>query len=225
MSNLINEFDFPLEWSHGEVIVAEISSEELKQYPILKNITNGDCTKYSENWWRCKVNPEEWNRTKNFINKKENAETCIKIGEKCYRIDFVTCCTKDVEITDISLGRCACPPNNTEMYRQQGDGGYGIDGRYGRNGQNNEIGLLLIVAISNNQSIGTDMLTSKIEIKNSTNITVANYSFDIPFYIKGNSSINNQVTMFVPGPGEYEVDVEVLEKDKIIAQRYTNITV
>lgn len=215
---IINEFDFPLEWSHGDVRVAEITSEELKQYPILKNLSNSDCTKYSESWWRCKVSHEEWNRTKNFIDKKENAETCIKIGEKCYRIDFVTCCTKDVEITDISLGRCACPPNNTEMYRQQQ--GNGRDGRYGRNEQNNEIGLLLIVTIQNNQSIGTSMLTSKIEIKNSANIIVANYSSDVPFYIKSNSSINNQVTIFVPGPGEYEIDFQVLEKDKIIAQRY-----
>lgn len=202
---VIRESDFPKEWSHGEVEVAEITEEELNQYPILQNLTSGDCIKYDVNWWRCKVDPEKWNRTKNFISTKKNADVCIKIGEKCYTIEFVTCCTRDIDITELVVVHCACPP---DMPQEEQD--------------SNET-LMVIVRYQNNQSASTDMLNYVMRIKNSSNVLLE--TKDMMGYIGGNSSGGIYTTATFRGPGEYSLEIQIFEKDKIIAQRSTNITI
>ncbi|HEY9206882.1 MAG TPA: hypothetical protein VIO58_13300 [Candidatus Methanoperedens sp.] len=202
---VIRESDFPKEWSHGEVEVAEITTEELNQYPILQNLISGDCTKYDVNWWRCKVDSDKWNRTKNFISTKKNTDVCIKIGEKCYTIDFVTCCTRDIDITDIFVGRCACPPNTPQQELESNEP------------------LMVVVTIQNNQSASTDMLNYMIKIKKSSNVLLE--TKEMMGYIRGNSSGGISTTATFPGPGEYSLEIQIFEKDKMIAQRSTNITV
>lgn len=203
---IIREFDFPSEWRNSEIKYAEVTREELNQYPTLKKTINGEgCTKYDENLWRCKVDTDEWNITNNFINNKENIDTCIKIGGNCYSIDFVICCTNNIEIESI-VPLCTC--DDGEIYLEE-----------------NDTNSMIIITIQNNQSLGTDMLTLSINIKNSSNITVSKLDSDTRFYIKDNSSLSSFATMNIPGPGEYEIEVKIFEDEEIIAQRSVAIDV
>lgn len=67
----IKKFDAP----QGEY--AEVTAEELKGYPALEKALSGEgCKKFNEDRWYCKVHPDEWRRTSDFINKKQ----CDRLG-------------------------------------------------------------------------------------------------------------------------------------------------
>ena len=54
-----------------------VTADELKGYPALEKALSGEgCTKFNENSWYCKVHPDEWRRTSDFINKKQ----CDRLG-------------------------------------------------------------------------------------------------------------------------------------------------
>ncbi len=62
----IKKFDAP----QGDY--AELTADELKGYPTLEKALSGEgCTKFNEYSWYCKVDPDEWSRTLDFVNKKQ----------------------------------------------------------------------------------------------------------------------------------------------------------
>ncbi len=82
----ITKFDTP----HGEY--SELTADELKEYPALEKALSGEgCTKLNENSWYCKVDPDEWRWTLDFVNKKhlKGSVPLFKINEKYYEIDFM----------------------------------------------------------------------------------------------------------------------------------------
>ncbi len=79
--------------------------------------------------------------------------------------------------------------------------------------------------VQNNQDIDTGILTLQVKIREpSTNLIVAEKNSDIG-YIKSKSSYSNSVSLTVPNPGEYGIEVQVLEGAKILAQYYTPVNV
>lgn len=79
--------------------------------------------------------------------------------------------------------------------------------------------------IQNNQDTDTGILTLQVKIREpSTNLIVAEKNSDIG-YIKSKSSYSNSVSLIVSNPGEYGIDVQVLEGAKILAQYYTPVNV
>ena len=83
----------------GYDYVSNITLEELSRYPELEKMLNGeDCTIH-QGYSNCKVNPEEWNKIREFLNSKSIRDrsgrgTCYKFGEKygekCFMFGFVT---------------------------------------------------------------------------------------------------------------------------------------
>ncbi len=79
--------------------------------------------------------------------------------------------------------------------------------------------------VLNNQDADTGILTLQVKVREpSTNLIVAEKNSDIG-YIKSKSSYSNSVSLTVSDPGEYGIDVEVLEGAKIMAQYYTPVNV
>ncbi len=79
--------------------------------------------------------------------------------------------------------------------------------------------------VQNNQDADTGILTLQVKIREpSTNLIVAEKNSDIG-YIKSKSSYSNSVSLTVSNPGEYGIDVQVLEGAKILAQYYTPVNV
>jgi len=65
----IKKFDAP----QGKY--SEVTADEFKGYPALEKALSGEgCTKYdsNEDSWYCKVDPDEWRRTKVFFEKKRH---------------------------------------------------------------------------------------------------------------------------------------------------------
>jgi len=82
-------------------------------------------------------------------------------------------------------------------------------------------GLTVTPFIQNNQNKDTGVLSIRVKIKDpSTNLIVAEKDADIG-YIKSKSQAFNSVSLTVPRPGEYEIEVQVFEKDRTVAQYYT----
>ncbi len=76
--------------SQGEY--AELTADELKGYLALEKALSGEgCTKFNEDSWYCKVDPDEWRRTSDFIRKKQLTVSApfFKINEKYYKIGFM----------------------------------------------------------------------------------------------------------------------------------------
>ncbi len=79
--------------------------------------------------------------------------------------------------------------------------------------------------IQNNQNVDTGILILQVKIREpSTNLIVAEKDSDIG-YIKSKSSYSNSVSLTVSNPGEYGIEVQVLEGAKILAQYYTPVNV
>lgn len=79
--------------------------------------------------------------------------------------------------------------------------------------------------VQNNQDIDTGILTLQVKIREpSTNLIVAEKNSDIG-YIKSKSSYSNSVSLTVSNPGEYGIEVQVLEGATILAQYSTAVTV
>ncbi len=79
--------------------------------------------------------------------------------------------------------------------------------------------------IQNNQNVDTGILTLQVKIREpSTNLIVAEKDSDIG-YIKSKSSYSNSVSLTISSPGEYGIEVQVLEGAKILAQYYTPVNV
>lgn len=79
--------------------------------------------------------------------------------------------------------------------------------------------------VQNNQNTDTGILTLQVKIREpSTNLIVAEKNSDIG-YIKSKSSYSNSVSLTVPNPGEYGIEVQVIEGAKILAQYYTPVNV
>lgn len=79
--------------------------------------------------------------------------------------------------------------------------------------------------VQNNQNTDTGILTLQVKIREpSTNLIVAEKNSDIG-YIKSKSSYSNSVSLTIPNPGEYGIEVQVLEGAKILAQYYTPVNV
>jgi hypothetical protein len=79
--------------------------------------------------------------------------------------------------------------------------------------------------VQNNQDADTGILTLQVKVREpSTNLIVAEKNSDIG-YIKSKSSYSNSVSLTVSNPGEYGIDVQVLEGAKILAQYYTPVDV
>ncbi len=79
--------------------------------------------------------------------------------------------------------------------------------------------------VQNNQDADTGILTLQVKIKEpSTNLIVAEKNSDIG-YIKSKSSYSNSVSLTVSNPGEYGIEVQVLEGAKILAQYYTPVNI
>ena len=79
--------------------------------------------------------------------------------------------------------------------------------------------------IRNDQDTDTGSLTVKIKIKEpSTNLIVSQKDSDIG-YIKSKSSSSSIVTLKVPDPGEYAVEVQVFEGGKLLTQYVAPVTV
>lgn len=86
--------------------------------------------------------------------------------------------------------------------------------------------LIVTPYIQNNQNTDTGVLTIKVKIRDPTsNIIVAEKDSDIG-YIKSKSGASNSVTLAVANPGEYGVEVQLLESGgKIVAQGYSSVTI
>jgi hypothetical protein len=79
--------------------------------------------------------------------------------------------------------------------------------------------------VQNNQDADTGILTLQVKIREpSTNLIVAEKNSDIG-YIKSKSSYTSSVSLTVSNPGEYGIEVQVLEGAKILAQYSTPVTV
>src|SRR3990170_1631461 len=79
--------------------------------------------------------------------------------------------------------------------------------------------------VQNNLNADTGVLTLIIKIREpSTNLIVAEKESDMG-YIKSKSSAYNMVSLTVADPGEYGVEVQVLEGGKLVAQNYVPVTV
>jgi hypothetical protein len=79
--------------------------------------------------------------------------------------------------------------------------------------------------VQNNQDTDTGILTLQVKIREpSTNLIVAEKNSDIG-YIKSKSSYTSSVSLTVSNPGEYGIEVQVLEGAKILAQYSTPVTV
>ncbi|HWQ96227.1 MAG TPA: hypothetical protein VN368_02525 [Candidatus Methylomirabilis sp.] len=79
--------------------------------------------------------------------------------------------------------------------------------------------------IRNDKDTDTGKLTARIKIREpSTNLIVAEKDSDIG-YIKSKSSTFNSVSLKVSDPGEYMVEVEVLEGGKILTQSAAPVTI
>ncbi|SNQ60200.1 DUF7490 domain-containing protein [Candidatus Methanoperedens nitratireducens] len=79
--------------------------------------------------------------------------------------------------------------------------------------------------VQNNQNTDTGILTLQVKIREpSTNLIVAEKNSDIG-YIKSKSSYSNSVSLTVSNPGEYGIEVQVLEGAKILAQYSTPVNV
>ncbi len=91
--------------------------------------------------------------------------------------------------------------------------------------QNDGTKLTITPYIQNNQNTDTGILTLKVKIREpSTNLIVAEKDSDIG-YIKSKSSYSSSVSLTVSNPGEYGIDVQVLEGAKTLAQYYTPVNV
>jgi hypothetical protein len=79
--------------------------------------------------------------------------------------------------------------------------------------------------VQNNLNTDTGSLTLRIKIKEpSTNLIVAEKDSDIG-YLKSKSSSYSSISLAVADPGEYGVEVQVLEGGKLLAQNYAPVTV
>ena len=91
--------------------------------------------------------------------------------------------------------------------------------------QANGTKLTITPYIQNNQDADTGILTLQVKIREpSTNLIVAEKNSDIG-YIKSKSSYSNSVSLTVSNPGEYSIEVQVLEGAKILAQYSTAVNV
>lgn len=91
--------------------------------------------------------------------------------------------------------------------------------------QDDGIKLTITPYIQNNQNTDTGALILKVKIREpATNLIIAEKDSDIG-YIKSKSSSYNSITQTIPNPGEYSVEVQVLENGNIIAQNYVPVTV
>ncbi|VVB86600.1 Uncharacterised protein [uncultured archaeon] len=79
--------------------------------------------------------------------------------------------------------------------------------------------------VQNNQDTDTGILTLQVKIREpSTNLIVVEKDSDIG-YIKSKSSYSSSASLTVSNPGEYGIEVQVLEGAKILAQYTTPVTV
>ena len=79
--------------------------------------------------------------------------------------------------------------------------------------------------IRNDKDTDTGILTTKIKIREpSTNLIIAEKDSDIG-YIKSKSSTFSSVSLMVSEPGEYIVEVQLLEGGKVLSQSATPVTV
>lgn len=91
--------------------------------------------------------------------------------------------------------------------------------------QDDGIKLTITPYIQNNQNTDTRALILKVKIREPvTNLIIAEKDSDIG-YIKSKSSSYNSISQTIPNPGEYSVEVQVLENGNIIAQNYVPVTV
>lgn len=91
--------------------------------------------------------------------------------------------------------------------------------------QGDETKLTITPYIKNNLNADTGILTIKVKLKDpSTNLIVAEKDSDIG-YIKSRSSAYNSISLEVPGPGEYGVEVQVFEGGRSLTQYYTSVIV
>ncbi len=87
-----SEEEFRLLFSYPEN-VTNITIDELKKYTALEKAINGvDCIKPDSYTSLCKASTEDFNKIKNFIDRKRNStNTCFKFEkyENCYTFSFV----------------------------------------------------------------------------------------------------------------------------------------
>ncbi|WP_135607270.1 DUF7490 domain-containing protein [Methanococcoides methylutens] len=90
-----------------------------------------------------------------------------------------------------------------------------------------EEGALLTVTpyIRNDQNSDSSMLSVKINvIDQSTKLIVAEKNLDMG-YVKAESMAYNSVSLEVPEPGEYLIEVQLFEDDRLLEERGTFVTV
>lgn len=91
--------------------------------------------------------------------------------------------------------------------------------------QDNGTKLTITPYIQNNMGSDTGLLVAKVKVKDpSTNLIVAEKDSDIG-YIKSQSSISTSVSLTIPNPGGYIIEVDVLDGAKILANYETPVTV
>lgn len=91
-------------------------------------------------------------------------------------------------------------------------------------GQDDGINLTVAPYIQNNQNTDTGMITVKVKIrKPATDTIVAEKDLDIG-YIKSTSSFYENISLIVPHPGEYEVEVQLFGGSDILSQNYPPVT-
>lgn len=79
--------------------------------------------------------------------------------------------------------------------------------------------------IQNYQNTDTGILTIKVKVKEpTTNLIVAEMDSDIG-YIKSKSGTSSSVTLSISNPGEYGIEVQLLEGGKIVSQNYAPVVV
>lgn len=79
--------------------------------------------------------------------------------------------------------------------------------------------------IQNNQNTDSSILSFKVKVRDpSTNTIVAEKDADIG-YIKSRSQAFNGVSLLVPQPGDYEIEVQVFEEGRTVTQSFTHVTV
>ena len=88
------EYDNNYNANKIDIIVVNISPEELSYYPVLEREIKDCANKIGYNSI-CKVSKDEWHKIKNFIDSKrdKNTSPCFKFGERygdyCYRFNFI----------------------------------------------------------------------------------------------------------------------------------------
>ncbi len=91
--------------------------------------------------------------------------------------------------------------------------------------QDNGTKLTITPYVQNNLNSDTGVLVAKVKVIDpSTNLIVAEKDSDIG-YIKSQSSASSSISLTVPNPGEYNIEVDVVDGAKILAHYETAVVV